>query len=213
MILDFKSLVQKYNLKFDNVICVGAHFGEEYDVLVETGAKHIVMIEPCEKAFSVLRERFEGKEDVTLYNCACGNKRGLAEMYTGDNTVNFGQSNSLLKPKLHLTLHSTVEFTDIETVTIAPLDDMLMEGKEPQLLVMDCQGTEGDVLRGGHDTIKTVQYVYTEINFADVYEGNTLASEMDELLSDFERVETGVLVGGCWSDALYIRKTLLNGNN
>jgi len=51
--------------------------------------------------------------------------------------------------------------------------------------------------------------VYTELNKDYVYEGCTLVDEMDELLNEFERVETGDWVGGCWTDGLYIRKSIL----
>jgi hypothetical protein len=39
-----------------------------------------------------------------------------------------------------------------------------------------------------------------------VYQGCTLVDDLDELLSEFERAETGAWVGNMWSDALYIRK-------
>lgn len=209
MLLDFKELVRKYDIKFNNVTVVGAHWGEEYDDFLFAGAKHITFIEPCQKAFSVLVEKFKDNPIVKLHNCACGEAFGQGIMYTGDYTVNNGQSNSLLKPSLHLDIHPTVLFPDTEEVSIAPLDQMLEQGKEPQLLYMDAQGYEGFVLKGAKETLKTVNWVYTEINFGEVYENCTKSEELDELLSDFDRVETGVKVGGLWSDSLYKRRILL----
>ncbi len=207
MLLDFKHLVRKYQMKFDNVTAVGAHWGEEYEDYILAGAKHITMIEPCAKAFDVLRSKFGNNDNVRLYNCACGDTRGFATMYTGDNTINHGQSNSLLAPALHLQLHKEVEFPDVEEVSIAFLDDMLEEGKEPKLLVMDCQGYEGHVIRGAAETLKTVQYIYTEVNKKEVYRGNTHIDELKELLPDFEIVEIGSWVGDAWTDCLFKRKS------
>jgi hypothetical protein len=48
--------------------------------------------------------------------------------------------------------------------------------------------------------------VYTEVNKDEVYQGCTLVDELDKLLHEFNRLETGQWVGGMWSDALYIRR-------
>ncbi len=206
MLLDFKELVRKYDIKFDNVTVVGAHWAEEHDDYISAGAKHITYIEPCEKAFDVLKSKFDSDKSVSLFNCACGIARGYATMYTGDDTINKGQSNSLLVPDLHLQLHREVEFTDTEQVSIAFLDDMLEFGKEPQLLVLDCQGSEGDVIRGATETLKTVEFLYSEVNRAEVYKNCTKIEELQQLLPDFEIVETGTWVGGAWTDCLFKRK-------
>lgn len=211
MLLDFTTLVKKYDLKIKGVIQCGAHFGQEYEGYVENGIQRMIFIEPCEKAFSVMKEKFVGNPNVILWKTACGSKMGHGIMYTGDETVNKGMSNSLLKPALHLQLHKEVEFTDQEEVVIVPLD-YIMDNAIKQnynLLVMDCQGYEGHVLRGATRQLPYIDYVYTEINFAQVYEGNVEAEELDALLHEFTRVETGIKVGGMWSDCLYIRKTLL----
>lgn len=46
-----------------------------------------------------------------------------------------------------------------------------------------------------------------EVNKDSVYEGNMLIDDVDNLLTDFQRVETEWV--GDWGDAWYIRKTLL----
>lgn len=214
MLLDFSMLVNKWNLKIKGVIQCGAHFAEEFSEYKKHDVSPMVFIEPCRKAYYELYERLSKESGVYLFRYACGNYVGTATMYTGDETVNKGMSNSLLKPDLHLQLHKEVEFTDTEEVSVEKLDNLIAtlygwtQGTF-NLLVMDCQGYEGEVLRGATETLKSIDYVYTEINFASVYENCTQAEELDELLHEFERVETGVKVGGMWSDCLYIRKTLL----
>lgn len=209
MLLDFSQLVKKWNIKASSVIQVGSHFGQEYDEYIKNGITNIVFIEPCKKAFIELSRRHGDKAGVTLFNVACGDYEGEATMFTGDETVNKGMSNSLLKPAKHLTLHPEVQFTDTEKVHVIRLDSLGLADKGFQLLVMDCQGYEGYVLKGGFQTLRQVNYVYTEINFDEVYENNIKADELDFLLQDFKRVETGAKVGGMWSDCLFIRKSLL----
>lgn len=221
MLLNFTELCRKYNIKSTGVIAVGAHFGEEYDEYVTNGIEHIVFIEPCEKAFSVLREKFQTDDRVFKVKRACSDYVGKAIMFTGDNTINKGQSNSLLRPDKHLFLHPEVEFDGTEEVSVDTLTNIISMIKPMawggdkwldgcKLLVMDTQGTEGRVLRGAMGVLHYFDYIYTEINFDSVYENCTLADELDLLLHDFERVETGTKVGGMWSDSLYIRKSLLS---
>lgn len=221
MLLNFTELCRKYNIKSTGVIAVGAHFGEEYDEYVSNGIEHIVFIEPCEKAFSVLRDRFHSNHKVMKIKAACSDYAGKAIMFTGDNTINKGQSNSLLKPDKHLFLHPEVEFDRTEEVRVETLSNLVAMIKPAawggykwiegcKLLVMDTQGTEGRVIKGAMEILGYFDYIYTEINFDSVYENCTLADELDSLLHDFERVETGAKVGGMWSDSLYIRKSLLS---
>ncbi len=211
MLLNFKELVKKYNLQFDKVIQVGAHWGQEYDDYVTCGAKRIVFVEPCAKAFEVLAVKFGGSPNVELLNYACGSPDDPLEMemFTGDETINKGMSNSLLKPAKHLKIHPEVEFPNTETVLVSTLDAILCGNYSCDLLVMDCQGYEGNVLNGATEVLKNIKYVYTEVNKTEVYENCTKVEELDGLLCEFRRVETGRWVGDSWTDALYIRRSLL----
>ncbi len=209
MLIPLQQLLTKFNAKPTGVAAIGAHWGEESEQYLACGIKDIIYVEPCQKAFSVLIERFGNEDNIRIFNYACSDYTGIATMYTGDETVNKGQSNSLLKPAIHLQLHPTVEFTDIEEVQVIELDKIPFDRHKYQLLVMDCQGAEGSVLRGGVETLKHISWVYTEINFGEVYENCTKSDELDQLLHEFERVETGFKVGGLWSDCFYVRKTLL----
>lgn len=210
MLLNFDDLVKKYHFKPKGVIHVGAHFGEEYTTYLSNDIKNIVFVEPCAMAFAELRRRLEFAGHTKLFNMALGDKTETAIMYTGDKTVNQGQSNSLLKPAKHLAIHPDVKFTGEEEVDVDTLDNLELVGEPYDLLVMDCQGYEGKVLLGGRDTIKQINWVYTEVNFDEVYEGCTRVHELDEMLHEFKRVETGKIVGGCWSDAFYIRKSFIS---
>src|ERR1700761_5281089 len=159
MLLNFSEICKKYSVKTTGVIHVGSHWGQEYDEYLNNGIEQVVFIEPCEAAFKKLWERFHHNENVVLINRACSDYAGRATMFTGDNTVNQGQSNSLLKPDKHLVLHPTVEFNGEEEVLVDTVASLLSKINPPnfggggwmnnfKLLVMDTQGTEGRVLRG-----------------------------------------------------------------
>lgn len=209
MLLNFLTLVKKYRIQADGCIHVGAHFAQEHKDYVAAGIKRFAYIEPCSATFNVLRNKFGAHHHIQLFNLACGDTEGEQVMYTG--SQNEGQSNSLLKMDKHLLIHPGITLPSTELVTVKRLDSLGLAHKGYQLLVMDCQGFEGRVIAGATETLKQVNFIYSEVNRDSVYAGCTLVDELDKQLSDFERVETGAWVGNAWSDALYCRRTLLLG--
>jgi len=190
MLIDFRELFPKYNITPKGVIQVGSHWAEEHDVLLEIGIKKFVYIEPCKDAFEVLKNKFDNNPDVILFNCACGEIETEMEMYVSPN--NQGQSNSLLKPLLHLEQHPEVQFTETEMVKVIPLDKLPFDRSDYDLLVMDTQGAEGLVLRGAVETLATIDSIYTECNNGQTYEGNMELDQMEKFLNayGFELKET-----------------------
>jgi len=219
MLISLGNILSKYNLKPKSVIHVGAHWAEEHEDYVNNGIEKFVYVEPCKEAFKVLIEKFHKHKssgslipnagisitfaNVEIINCACGNETATLPMYVSHD--NQGQSNSLLEPELHLSQHPNVVFNDAEAVNVVPLDSLRRTG---DMLVMDCQGYEGEILKGAGETLKAVSIIYSEVNRGQTYKGNMEIEEMDELLSGhgFKRVETyWPSPNWTWGDAIYIK--------
>lgn len=232
MLIPFRELFSKYNVKCKGIIQVGAHFAEEHEDYKQLGVEKFIYIEPCESAFKVMKDKFLDKtfgvigicpngidDPYRLYGCdmgngvelfkyACGEDVGILPMYVSHQ--NEGQSNSLLKPDLHLQQHKEIIFDDAEIVDVVKLDDIMYQHENYNFLVMDCQGYEGHVLKGATETLKHVDYIYTEINRGSTYEGNTLFDELKSMLSDFQSVEEyWPSPNWTWGDCFLVRKTLL----
>ena len=226
MLIDFRTLFPKYHIKPNGVIQCGAHWAEEHDIYLELGIRDIMYIEPCKEAYDKMVSRFGGLTVTTgqpggngyqititdggvmILKVACGDQDGKMEMFVSHN--NQGQSNSLLVPKLHLQQHPEVVFTDKEVVEVRRLDNLLIQDKEKyNILVLDCQGFEGQILKGASETLPQIDLIYTECNNGQTYEGNMEIEEMDEFLRKFgfERVETyWPSPNWTWGDCAYIRK-------
>jgi FkbM family methyltransferase len=207
MLLDFKNLVRKYNIKAEGCIHVGSHTAQEHPDYVTAGIKRFVYIEPCAAAFNVLKNKFSAHHHIQLLNVACGDFDGEQIMYTG--SQNEGQSNSLLKMDKHTQIHPGITLPTTELVKVVQLDNLGLAHKGYQLLVLDVQGYEGHVLKGASKTLEQINYIYSEVNRDSVYKNCTLVDELDNILHEFQRVETGEWIGGMWSDSLYIRRTLI----
>lgn len=201
MLIPLETLVEKYDLKITGVIHVGGHFGQELgDYLKYVKGSKVIFIEPCKRAFNQLRHNILGTGAV-IHNVACGAEEGEGIMNV--ETVNAGQSNSLLKPAGHLVQHPSIVFNKKERVQVVTLDSLNITSHN--FLNIDVQGYELEVLKGATETLKGVEFLYTEINRADVYQDCAKVWELDEFLTDFERVETAEWVGD-WSDAFYIKR-------
>lgn len=206
MILSFTRMVNKYNMDIKGIIHIGAHHGQEIEEYIDNGVQDILMFEPVSHNFNILQEKLkDANANIQAYQVALGNeeKEGVT-MYLSDNNL---ISSSVLKPKVHLQLHPGVGFPGTEEVEMQRLDSFSEDTKNFNFINMDVQGYELEVLKGGAETLKHVDYVYCEINRDELYEGNAFVEDLDEFLKDYdmERVETD-WSGTLWGDALYVRK-------
>lgn len=208
MLLNFNSLVNQYKVKITGVIHVGGHIGDELHEYVNGGIENIIIFEPQLHCFEQLSKKSDSVGlPAKLINKALGNQTGRIEMIS-DPT---GLCGSILKPKLHLELSPDVIFSETLNVEISRLDDEIPENHMYNFLNMDTQGYELEVLKGGVKTLEKIDYVYTEVNQAEVYENNAMIGELDEFLLkyDIERVCTGWHGSQTWGDAFYIKKGLI----
>lgn len=203
MLISFTDLRRKYNMDIKGIIHIGAHHGEELSEYVRNGIQEIVVFEPLERNFQILHNRVKNlNANISGHQVALGSEEKEVEMYVSDNQA---QSSSVLKPKKHLTHHTHVKFNEMETVEMKTLD--CYNYIEYNFINMDVQGYELEVLKGGVQTLKNIDYVYCEVNRDEVYENNAYVEEIDEFLASYnmERVETN-WQGDIWGDALYIKK-------
>ena len=205
MLLDFESLLRKYDMRISGVLHVGAHFGEEYLSYIDNGISRVVFIEPLKENFQVLEDRFGAIDDVVLINKGAGSEKKQLNMYRASNDL---VSSSVLKPKRHLTQHPDVLFDDGQTVIeIDRIDNMLKDIVPYNFMNVDVQGYELEVFKGAGEFLDRVDFIMTEVNRDEVYEGCAQVEEIDEYLSKykFKRTETS-WDGDCWGDALYVKE-------
>lgn len=209
MLLKFNELYTKYNLEIKGVIHIGAHYGQEVHLYKEVGASDIILFEPSPANFFIL-EQLHG-EKCELYKLALGNENKKIKMNV--EATNKGQSNSILKPKIHLSQYPHITFNSEIEVDMVKLDDFMTiykaqsknKNKKYNFINIDVQGYELEVFKGSKETLKNIDYIITEVNRDFLYEDCALVEEIDSFLNqfDFKRVETN-WEGGTWGDALYI---------
>jgi FkbM family methyltransferase len=194
-------IIRKYELNIIGVMHVGAHYGQEYLDYEDNGITNIIMFEPVNSIYAELIKRMP--DSVICYRVALGNINGVETIFT--ETSNEGMSSSLLEPSLHVGQYPEIIFDGKESITVSRLDDIAIDRAKYNMMNIDVQGYELEVLKGAKDTLKGIDLIYCEVNKEELYKGCPSISDIDNFLSDFDRVDTN-WIGGNWGDAIYIRK-------
>lgn len=209
MMLDFNDLVKKHDLKINGIIHIGAHYGQEHSLYESVNAKHVVYFEPHPDSFARLRKNLKKKQNTTLVNKALGSSEGVFDMHCSKD--NAGMSNSMLKPADHATIYPGIVFDHVVKVPVSTLDKEIhiLDKSIVECLnciAIDVQGFEMEVFKGGEETLKKVDSIFTEINFRPMYESCALAEDLDSFLGKFNFYRTDTLdTGAGWGDALYVK--------
>ena len=207
MLLDFNYLITKYSMNINGILHIGGHYGEEFDSYQAKNIKNVVFFEPAPDNFSILSNRIGNK--AILINKALGNDNRKINLNI--ETANNGQSNSILKPALHLKQYPHIIFNNVIEVDMVKLDDFLptlnIEIINFNMINIDVQGYELEVFKGGEKTLNSIDYIITEVNRDVVYQQNAFVEDIDLFLGKygFIRCETS-WDGNTWGDALYIKQ-------
>lgn len=206
-LIETKQLIEKYKMNdIKGVIHVGAHHGEEISVYYENGIENMVLFEPLEENFEIVQNiasQYDSKANIRGYQVALGSVNTVATMYLSSNEL---ESSSILEPKEHLNLYPDVKFSDVRNVDVRTLDSYNIN--DCNMLNMDVQGYELEVLKGSTKTLGMIDYIYTEVNNAEIYKNNAYISQIDEFLFEFgfKRVETSWWGDHGWGDAFYVKE-------
>lgn len=207
MLIDFKTLVSKYNMKIKRILHVGAHFCEERDAYNSCGIrdKDVYWIEGNK---DIVQQVKTSTPSINIYN-------GLVSDTDGKNVdfiiTNNGQSSSILELQEHRKEHPHVVEIARRQQQTCRLDTLIQTHDIPAIDFMniDIQGAELLALKGMGMYLNHVKYIYTEVNTKHLYKDCALIGELDSFLlgHGFVRKETSMTQHG-WGDALYVRERL-----
>jgi FkbM family methyltransferase len=187
------------------VIHVGAFMGEELPLYVNAGVEHRCWIEADPVTFNKLKQNIP-KTDLAL-NFAIGDKNASVAFTRMTN----GASSSLLTPYLHLYKYPDISISGGMRVRGRTLDRLVDDGiidmSLYDMLLLDIQGAEGMAINGFVKHIDKINYIVSEVNYEELYDGCILIDEFDKLLLDlgFEKQWATIHITVGWGDAYYKR--------
>lgn len=147
----------------------------------------IYAFEPVLQNFERLRELVKDRHNVCAFRMALGDHDGKMRMNVSRNIRagdDVASSSSLLKPKTLTSSHPHIVFEKSEEVDVRTIDSWAAENKVTRIDAMwlDMQGSECATLQASPVIMKTVQVLYTEVNFEETYEGCILYDEYRDWL-------------------------------
>lgn len=214
MLIDFRGLWPKYNIKPKGILHIGANVGEEAPVYLELGVTKQIWIEGNHEIFGKLRDNLRGNPDARPYCYVISDSIDKVKFNISSNA---SQSSSILELGTHAVVHPDVTYVRSEDVWTIDIQEFYgkLQRTEPwfkkedyDFLNIDLQGAELKALKGMGDLLHGFKSAYLEVNKAHLYIGCPLIEELDEYLSKFgfERVETMWAGNTNWGDALWIKK-------
>lgn len=167
----------------ETIIDVGANSGQFSKVATHFYPNaHIDAFEPLPNLYSKVEKLFLNNSNSKTYNLALGNETGSIKF----NKNAYGHISSVLeisKDNIHYPKQEN-DLSQIE-VAIETLDNMYHDrlfNKGKTLLKLDVQGYELEVLKGGTETLKRIDYVIIEANLEKLYKDQPTFSEMNTYL-------------------------------
>ena len=198
------NFLDEFSKEINGIIHVGAHTGQEVNEYNKYKNK-IILFEPQKDIFDKLIENVSKNPNVNCYNIGLGSKNEKKIIHRSEG--NEGKSSSVLSPEIHLLVQPDINFVDTEEIQIKRFDSLDIDTLN--FLTLDVQGFELEVLKGFGEKLKSVEFIYTEINTKFLYKENALVSDIDKYLKDYNfiRVFTNIDCFNYFGDAFYIKKT------
>jgi FkbM family methyltransferase len=179
-------------LKPQLVIDAGANIGQ-FSLLArhEAHRARIVAFEPLPEPAARYRRLFADDPLVTLHPCALGPQTGQAQIHVSAKA----DSSSLLPiSEEQVRRFPGTQEVAVQTIEIAPLTQFLSAEDIPpaSLLKIDVQGFEGAVLDSAGPLLGVIRWIYVELSFLRLYEGQPLADDVKARLAKDGFREIGV---------------------
>jgi len=207
-------ILQKCSMNVSGIIHAGAHCGQELPAYIASGCRELLLFEPLRGPSEILvgwAGQLVGMTpglNISIEKKALGSSNGTGSMAVSSNE---GQSSSLLKAKEHLDMCPSVVFGEPEEVTITTLDDY--DTSKYNTLVLDCQGYEAEIIKGATKSLDNIDYVFTELNIQELYEGCPLIEDMDALLASHDLIRVSYIQEGLgFGTGIYIKRKFLKVN-
>jgi FkbM family methyltransferase len=169
-------------LRPDLVVDVGANRGQfSLDVRRATPDARVLAFEPLRSEAGVYRSIFGSTAHYALHEVALGTEAGSADFHL---SAARDSSSLLAICQRQSELFPGTEEVGTEQVAVQTLDYYVddIDSRSRSLLKLDVQGGELDVLRGGVKALGRFRWVYLEMSFVELYEGQPLADDVIEFL-------------------------------
>ena len=199
------------------VLQIGANNGQEVEAIASSGSRVSILVEPLPGPYGELKTKAMKFPNMTTIQAVCSDKSGdEVTFYVANNA---GKSSSILEPKNHLKLYPEIAFLEEIKMESATVDDILailksklgLEIDRIDTLMMDVQGAEHLVVRGAEWTLRKINYLFCEVSYGDLYNGDMPLEEFQKFLSSYGfRLYFLTMTRKGWGDALFVKEDCIS---
>jgi FkbM family methyltransferase len=208
MLITPKTWYATFKVNPNKILHVGAHLAEEapHYTSVRWGSLGICWIEAQPDLVQELN-RILSPDQNRVFEAAVWGESGVKKEF---NRMTNSQSSSLLELGMHASFYPSIQLETKVRVNTRRIDSLFDAEERFDFVNLDIQGAELEALIGMGNLLDSVNWVYSEVNWSELYKGCALIEEIDQFLMNkgFVRAATyrEPFVG--WGDALYMRTEL-----
>ena len=175
--------IQKFlnteKIKLENFIDVGAFRGKYTDLILKMQKNcNILMIEPQNKYYLMLKEKYKNNDRVEIMKIGVSDKEALLKLKINRHEITstfseFNNRNRYLNYKAILFNSNLENMTkNEENVEVFPLNKIFKEKNffKIDLVKIDTEGHEHEVLLGVRDYMEKINYILVEFHIDKIYE-------------------------------------------
>ena len=173
-------ILKDKNLK--TIVDIGANKGQFSLICLSINPEiKIYSFEPLKEPAKKYRKLFSNAKNVKFYNFAIGEYEETKMMNV---SAKADSSSFLTIGQIQIEKFPGTECIDQLQVDVVPLNKFIKinDINSPALLKIDVQGFELNVLKGCLDLLSSFEWIYCECSFIELYDEQTLASEIIEWL-------------------------------
>jgi len=163
------------------VIEVGAHEGGSTALLSALALK-VYTFEPDNRFFQSIKRVSKANKNVEAWNLACGSARGKAFLYQVEDRKRDVSS----IPRIR-----SANYTRKQKTNVVALDDISF-GLKPTAIILDCEGSELEVLKGAKRILSSAKTVLVETHYLS--DGHPTLDDCRKEIESIDRFEIDTTV-------------------
>jgi FkbM family methyltransferase len=195
-----------FNLVISGVVHVGAHLVQERDFYKNQKCEPILWVEAIPeiaKKASYLLANYKNQTIVNATLWSSAGKKLELNVTSGE-----ASSSSLFDLHQHKSVHPDVVIERKLTVTTETLDRLIKDSSPFNTLVLDTQGAELDIMKGGSSVLSNFDQIICELSIRELYKTAPKMELVQEFLekAGFKLVALDLNRTVGWGDGLFLKK-------
>lgn len=213
MLITIKELSDKFNIKINGILHIGAHTCEELSDYLKVGVTNdnIYWVEALEKIVTNNKQQIP---NINIYQAVISDvdDEEITFNITKNEHTGDSQSSSILDFGTHEKHHPQVKVIDKIKLKTSRMDTVIKKNninmKNVNFVNLDIQGVELKALKSMESYLHNIDYIYTEVNTEEVYKNCDKMQDITDYLSifNFKLADARIYKQFGWGDAFYIKE-------